>query len=88
MLAARFLLLLLLLLWCCVVRASVADFPEYNVKGSRLSNGERGVSVWSSQCADARAGPHLLLDEYAFMRAPLGGVRELTLECWIYLRDW
>jgi hypothetical protein len=38
---ARLLLLLLLLLWCCVVRASVADFPEYNVKGSRLSNGER-----------------------------------------------
>jgi hypothetical protein len=34
------------------------------------------------------AGPHLSLDEYAFMRAPLGGVRELTLECWIYLRDW
>jgi hypothetical protein len=39
------LLLLSLLCWWCVVRASVADFPEYNVKGSRLSNGELCVRV-------------------------------------------
>jgi hypothetical protein len=33
-------------------------------------------------------GPHLSLDEYAFMRATLGAVREVSIECWIYLRDW
>ena len=33
-------------------------------------------------------GPHLLLDEYAFAREPLGAAREVTVECWLYLRDW
>ena len=33
-------------------------------------------------------GPYLSLDEYAFTRTPIGGVREVTVECWLYLRDW
>jgi hypothetical protein len=74
------------------VHASVIDFQEYT--GTQLSAGTTHpqhtnsfIESFFTYCY-FHLGPHLTIDDYAFTRSPLGGVRDVTVECWIFLRDW
>lgn len=72
------------------VHASVIDFQEYT--GTQLSAGATIKHLSKRPLFTflyfLLSGPHLTIDDYAFTRSPLGGVRDVTVECWIFLRDW